>query len=601
MFSRRNTGQNTQPDAQAYQDYEVNWRQLVAYLRPYTLRLLFAFVMLLGSVALSLVFPYVIRSVLDSVLEESNRELLNQITVVLLIVFFFRSLTAVLQNYNLNYVGERISMDMRVNLYNHLQTMSLGFFINRRVGELVSRLSSDVTILRTALTSNLNTFLQQLFIGIGSIIVMFVINTRLAMFLLVLTPLIGVLGASFGVWLRRTSTRVQDELAEATVVVDEVFQGIRIVKSFTREPHEIKRYSAAVDKAFQAAISVLRIRSLFGPLVAFLSFGGLAMVLWFGGQEVLAGRLTGGGLVAFLIYGLTVAGAFGSLVNLYTQFQEALGATNRVFQLIDTAPDVQDRPDAPDLPPTEGQITLENVSFAYEDGHNVLHAINLAINPGEVIALVGPSGAGKSTLFNLIPRFYDPTSGKICVDGYDTRTITQRSLRQQIALVPQESMLFGGSIRENIRYGRLEATDDEIISAARAANAHEFITDLPNGYDTVVGERGVRLSGGQRQRVAIARALLKDARILLLDEATSSLDSESENEVQEALARLMQGRTTIIIAHRLSTIRVAHRIAVLDKGRLVELGTHEELLAKPDGLYAHLYELQFKHNMAIME
>jgi subfamily B ATP-binding cassette protein MsbA len=287
-------------------------------------------------------------------------------------------------------------------------------------------------------------------------------------------------------------------------------------------------------------------------------------------------------------------------VNLYTQFQEAIGAMRRVFQLLDTEPDVRDLPDAIMLPTVEGRITLEDVSFAYEGDHEVLHNVNLDIAQGEIIALVGPSGAGKSTLFNLIPRFYDPTDGLISVDGHDIKTVTQQSLREQIAIVPQESILFGGNIRENIRYGKLDATEEEIVAAARAANAHDFITELPDGYETVVGERGIKLSGGQRQRVAIARALLKDARILLLDEATSSLDSESENEVQEALGRLMQGRTTIIIAHRLSTIRVAHRIAVLDKGKLVELGTHDELLAKPDGLYAHLYELQFKQDLQVM-
>jgi ATP-binding cassette, subfamily B, bacterial MsbA len=604
MFGRRRTPPTDRPDMPddaTYTDYPVNWRNLIAYLSPYRLRLALALSMLLFSVALSLVFPAVIRSVLDSVLENENLALLNQITVGLLIVFLVRSLTTLLQNYNLNYVGERIAMDMRLNLYNHLLKQSIGFFSQRRVGELVSRISSDVTIMRTALTSNINALLQQTLVAIGSIIIMLVINLRLTLFILVLTPIIGVMGALFGMWLRRTSTQVQDELASSTIVVDEVLQGIRVVKSFAREPFETQRYDDAIDKTFRAAVRVLRVRSLFGPLVAFLSFGGLALVLWFGGREVLADRLTGGELIAFLIYGLTVAGAFGSLVNLYTQFQEALGATRRVFQLIETAPDVQDAPDAQPIQNTAGRITFDNVSFAYENRLAVLQNISLDVAPGEIVALVGPSGAGKSTLFNLIPRFYDPTTGTVYIDNQDIRTVTQESLRQNIAVVPQETLLFGGTIQENIRYGKLDATQEEITAAAKAANAHDFITELPDGYDTLVGERGVRLSGGQRQRVAIARAILKDAQILLLDEATSSLDSESENEVQEALSRLMQGRTTIIIAHRLSTIRVAHRIAVLDRGKLVELGTHDELLARQNGLYAHLYELQFEQDVPLVE
>ncbi len=580
-------------DSREISDTPVQWRRVLAYLSPYKLRLFAAIIGVMLSAGLSLVFPAVIRSVVDSVFENANLALLDEITLLLLLVFLVRSFAAFVQNYHLNYVGEKIVVDIRQELYAHLQFLSIRFYTDRRVGELVSRISSDVTVVRTVLTGNISTLLQQSLTLLGSIVIMFWLNWRLTLFIVALMPIIVGLGFVLGSAIRRMSTRVQDEIAGATVVAEEVFQNIREVKSFVRENYEINRYNQAIEVAFRAAVRLLTVRSIFGPIIGFFAFGGLALILWFGGREVLDGRLSAGELIAFLIYGLTVAGSFAGLINLYSQFQEALGATKRVFQILDTASDIQDSAAAKELAQVAGGISLRELSFSYEEGNEVLSGVNLDIKAGEIIALVGPSGAGKSTLFNLIPRFYDPDAGAIAIDGHDIRDLTQRSLRGHIGVVPQETLLFGGSIRENILYGKLDADEEQMIAAAQSANAHDFISALPKGYDTIVGERGVKLSGGQRQRVAIARALLKDPAILLLDEATSSLDNKSESLVQDALGKLMRNRTTLIIAHRLSTVRIAHRIAVLDAGRLIELGSHEQLIAQ-GGLYAKLYEMQFR-------
>jgi subfamily B ATP-binding cassette protein MsbA len=490
-------------------------------------------------------------------------------------------------------IGEKIVLDLRVSLYRHLQELSLDFFANRRVGEILSRISSDVTQVRTVLTTNITQLLSSLITLIGATTIIFFLNPRLVGFVLVLMLSVVVVATIFGRRLQRLSTSVQDELAGATVTVEEGLQGIRVVKSFARESYEVARYEEAMRRTLGATLRLALWRSAFGGLMAFLGFSGIAAILWFSGREVLAGRLAFPTISGFLIYALTIGASLGQLSGLYGQLREALGSVRRVFEILDTEASVIDQPHAPELPAIEGAISLRNVSFAYETGQTILHDVSLDVRPGEIIALVGPSGAGKSTLFNLIPRFYDPTSGTVQIDGVDLRTVAQRSLRAQIGLVPQETMLFGGTIRENIAYGRLEADDDAIIAAAKAANAHEFIMATPNGYATIVGERGIKLSGGQRQRIAIARAMLKDPRILLLDEATSSLDSESESLVQEALDRLMHGRTAVIIAHRLSTVTVAHRIIVLDQGRIIEQGTHAELLLQ-QGMYARLYALQFR-------
>jgi len=595
MFMRRGRRLKENPSG-ATPDVPLNWGRMTRYVYPYWKQMVVAFIALVISSGLSLVFPVVIQQVVDSVLVSHNTQLLDQITVVLLLVFIIRAISSWFETYFVNWVGEKVVLDLRLELYSHLQELSLGFFSKRRVGELTSRLSSDVTQIRSGLTSNVNTLIQQLLIVLGSIIVMLVLNWRLTLFVLVMAPLIGGLGAFFGIMLRRASAQVQDELAVSLTVATETIQSIREVKSFGREPYERERFSSSVMRAFKIAVDILKARAFVGSLTAFIGFAGMVVILWFGGREALAGRLTGGELIAFLVYGVSIAGGLASLLNLYTSFEQAFGATKRVFEILDTKPEILDAPGAQTFGRVEGRISFDHVSFSYDERQEVLHNIDLDIAPGEILALVAPSGAGKSTIFNLIPRFYEPTAGSVSLDGIDVRKATQKSLRDQIAVVPQETLLFGGTIYENIRYGSLEASEAEIIEAAKNANAHDFIMELPDKYQTIVGERGIRLSGGQRQRVAIARALLKDPRILLLDEATSSLDSESEHEVQDALGRLMQGRTTVIIAHRLSTVRIAHRIAVLEKGSIIELGSHSELIAH-EGLYARLYAMQFRDDL----
>ena len=570
----------------------VPWRRLARYLRPHVGRFALALVGLVLSAGLGLLFPLLIAQITTVVVAGGEMAGLDRIVLLLIVLFSVQAVGSFLQSYFLGVVGERIVARMRSELFARLVTLSLDFHVTARVGELVSRLSNDVTQVRTMLTQTVTNLLAASVGLVGSIVILFLLSPTLLLVVLVLAPaLIGVAFA-FGRPLQRVSTQVQDELARATTTAEEALSGIRIVKSFVREDWETRRYTTDLERVVARATRLALWRALFGAVMTFVGFAAIAVLLWYTGRQVIEGTLAIGTLTSFLLYGVSIAANLASIAGQYGQLREGSGAVQRVFELLDMEPTILDPVPALPLPPVAGRISLERMSFGYLAGRPVLRAIDLDIAPGEIVALVGPSGSGKTTLCNLIPRLWDVTDGAIRIDGIDIRDVGVQSLRNQVGLVPQEATLFGGTIRENIAYGRLDATEEEIIEAARAASAHEFIAELPDGYETPLGDRGARLSGGQRQRIAIARAILKDARILLLDEATSSLDNESERAVQAALNRLMVGRTTLIVAHRLSTIRAAHRIAVLDDGWLVELGTHDELLAR-NGLYARLYRLQF--------
>ena len=471
--------------------------------------------------------------------------------------------------------------------------MPLAYYDRHQTGEIMSFVTNDVAAIQSALVDNLIDLVTEGCILIGSLVLMFYLDWKLSLLTLVVIPMVGQAMKIFGRKIKKSSNVIQQRLAEITALLQESFSATRVVKSFVREDYEIDRFVRSNQRNFEAVMKNVQQTSMLTPTVEFLAAIAVTLIVWFGGYEVVNGEITAGAFVAFLTYAVNLANPVKRLSRIYGNLQKAMAAVDRVFTVVDLEESITDRPGAQPLPPVKGHVRFDHVTFSYKEGRPALDGITLEAQPGEMIAFVGPSGAGKSTIANLIPRFYEADSGVITVDGHDIRDVTLASLRGQIGLVPQETMLFSTTIRENIRYGRLDATDAEIEEAARAANAHNFIMELERGYDTEIGERGVSISGGQRQRIAIARAILKDPRILILDEATSALDTESEKIVQAALDNLMVGRTSFVIAHRLSTVFNADRIYVIDGGRIVEQGTHEELLAK-GGLYQHLYDIQFR-------
>ena len=515
----------------------------------------------------------------------------KRVLTILLIVFIVRAITSFLSEYSFQKVGLSTVRDLRNLLYERMIQQSHGFFTQRSTGEMVSRVVSDADAIQAAVSTRMGDLLQESVTLVGLILYLFYINPVLAVVSLIGAPLIVTPVVQFGKRLRKTTHRSQERMAEIATLLEETIRGVRIVKAFTMEPFEIGRFREATRRHLRWNLSAQRIQALTSPVMELLA--GLCMVVlfWYAQSRIAAGTLSTGEFISFLTALALMYAPIKKLNKVNLSLNTALSAAERVFRMLDVPNDVVEKPDAVELKSVGSGIRYEHVTFTY--GHDpVLRGIDLDVAPGEIVALVGGSGAGKSTLVNLLPRFYDVTDGRITVDGVDVRDATLVSLRRLMGFVTQEVVLFNDTVRSNIAYGRSDVDEQQVIDAARAANAHEFITALPKGYDTVVGESGVLLSGGQRQRLAIARALFKDPPILILDEATSALDTESERLVQQALNNLMRGRTTLVIAHRLSTIRSAHKIVVLDKGRIVEAGTHEELLARR-GVYRKLYDLQF--------
>ncbi|NGY38931.1 ATP-binding cassette domain-containing protein [Flavobacterium sp. XN-5] len=554
------------------------------------------FLLLTGATALA--FPKLMGMLIDSVKNKSYTDA-NNIALFLIGILFMQSIFSFFRLSLFINFTEHTLANLRLSLYSNLVKLPMSFFSQKRVGELNSRISSDITQIQDTLTSTIAEFLRQLILIVGGVALLATESIKLTLLMLSVVPLVAVAAVIFGRFIRKFSKSVQDQVAESQVIVEETMQGISIVKAFANEWYEIARYDGKIKEVVKLAIKGGKYRGYFASFIIFCLFGAIVAVVWFGVRLSISGEMSVGQLISFVLYSTFVGASFGGIAELYAQIQKAIGATERVFELLEETPEkINSKQSASSLEKIKGNVTFKNVAFSYPSRKEikVLKDVNFTANFGQKIAIVGPSGTGKSTIASLLLRFYDIDSGEILIDGKNIYDFELENLRGNMSIVPQDVILFGGTIKENIAYGKPEASEDEILLAAKQANAFNFIEGFPEKFETIVGERGIKLSGGQRQRIAIARALLKNPSILILDEATSSLDSESEKLVQEALEILMQGRTSIIIAHRLSTIRSADQILVLDNGEITEQGTHQELMTLENGKYKNLSNLQFSHS-----
>lgn len=567
-----------------------SFSRLLPFLRPYLTHMIFASLLIAGVAILNLMLLKLAGTLWDLVAVQRDAAQMTQTITLFLTLAVLQSIMAMGQSYLTTRLSQQVIADFRIHLFRHVQTLSLSFFAKRRTGEILSRLMNDVGVIQKLATDTPIDSAKQIVTLVGGITFLLVMNWKLCLLIVSLIPALVLVARLFGKRLQTLSVHIQDHTASLSTLIEEVVSGIRVVKSFVRADREDRRFGAALQTLVDDTLRRATIMSVFVPTITLLTFAMAGIVFWYGGVQVIDGAMTPGDLFAFVLFAGILIGPFGSIARVVSQMKEGQGALQRVFELLDTAPEVTDSPNAYAMGDMQGSIQFSHVSFAYEPQRPVLSDLSFEVHPGEMVAIVGPTGSGKSTIVNLLHRFYDPVEGRVTIDNQDLRDVQMASLYRQIAFVPQETVLFGDTILENIRYGREDASEQDVIAASQAANAHDFIAGLPDGYATLVGEKGVNFSGGQRQRLAIARAVLKNPRLLILDEATSSLDSESERLVQQALQRLMAGRTTVVIAHRLTTIQEADRIVVLNKGRIVAEGTHTTLMQQ-DGLYRHLYTL----------